>query len=38
VNEAIIESFSVLNKFMPWAKQIPSVEESEEFARQAAAN
>jgi ribosomal-protein-serine acetyltransferase len=38
VNEAILESFEVLNEFMPWAKEKPSVEESEEFARQAAAN
>lgn len=38
VNEAVLESFNVLNQFMPWAKEKPSVEESEEFARQAAAN
>lgn len=38
VNEAVLESFAVLNEFMPWAREKPSVEESEEFARQAAAN
>jgi RimJ/RimL family protein N-acetyltransferase len=38
VNEAIIESFTVLNEFMSWAKAKPSIEESEELSRQAAAN
>lgn len=38
VNEAVLESFAVLNEFMPWAKEKPSADESEEFARQAAAN
>jgi ribosomal-protein-serine acetyltransferase len=38
VNEAIQESFDILNRFMPWASQKVSVEESEIFARQAAAN
>ena len=38
INEAILESFDVLNKFMAWAKEKPSVEDSEELARQAAAN
>lgn len=38
INEAILESFKVLNQFMPWAKERPSVKESEEFVRQAAAN
>jgi len=38
VNEAILESFTVLNEFMSWAKEKPSVEESEELARQAVAN
>jgi len=38
VNEAVLESFNVLNQFMSWAKEKPSVEESEELARQAAAN
>jgi ribosomal-protein-serine acetyltransferase len=37
-NEAILESFEVLSQFMPWAKEKPSAEESEEFVRQAAAN
>jgi ribosomal-protein-serine acetyltransferase len=38
VNEVVLESFDTLNKFMPWAQVKPSVEESEEFVRQAAAN
>ncbi len=38
VNEAVIESFDVLNKSMPWAKEKPSLEDSEEFVRQSAAN
>lgn len=38
INEAILESFNLLNQFMPWAKEKPSVYESEEFARQSAAN
>ena len=38
VNNAICESFDMLNQFMSWAKQMPSIEESEIYARQAAAN
>lgn len=38
VNEAICESFKLLNQFMPWAKQKPAIEETEIFVRQAAAN
>lgn len=38
INEAVVESFAILNEFMPWAKEKPPIEESEEFARQAAAN
>lgn len=38
VNDAIRESFKELNRFMPWAKEIPSIEESEIFVRSAAAN
>lgn len=38
VNESVLESFAVLNEFMPWAKEKPSIGESEEFVRQAAAN
>jgi ribosomal-protein-serine acetyltransferase len=38
LNEAVLESFDVLNKFMPWAKEKPSVNDSEEYVRQAAAN
>lgn len=38
INKAIIESYDVLKLMMPWAQTIPSVDESEEYARQAAAN
>lgn len=38
VNEAVLESFDELHQFMPWAKEKPSIEDSEEFVRQAAAN
>ena len=38
VNDAILESFEKLHRIMPWAKTKPSVEESEEYVRQAAAN
>jgi ribosomal-protein-serine acetyltransferase len=38
VNEAVLESFDTLNQIMPWAKEKPSVDDSEEFVRQAAAN
>ena len=37
-NEAIIESFDNLHRFMDWAKEKPSVEESEAYASLAAAN
>lgn len=37
-NEAIIESFEHLHRFMDWAKEKPSIEESEAHARLAAAN
>jgi ribosomal-protein-serine acetyltransferase len=38
INEAIIESFDVLHRYMDWAVSKPSVEESEQYAREAAAN
>lgn len=38
INEAILESHDILKQFMPWAKENPSIEISEEFVRQAAAN
>jgi ribosomal-protein-serine acetyltransferase len=38
VNNAVLESFEELNQFMPWAKEKPSIEETEIFVRQAAAN
>ncbi len=38
VNAAIIESFDVLHEFMHWAKTKPSIDDSEEQARLAAAN
>ena len=37
VNEAIVESFEELHQWMPWAAELPSVLESEHFARDAAA-
>ena len=37
VNAAVVESHAELKPWMPWAKEIPSVEESEAFARQSAA-
>jgi len=37
-NEAITESFEHLHRFMDWAKEKPSIDESEELARLAAAN
>ena len=36
VNNAIRDSFAELNRWMPWAKQIPTIAESEENTRQAA--
>lgn len=38
INSAILESFDSLHRLMPWAKTRPSIQESEEFSRQAAAN
>ncbi len=38
VNAAIIESFESLSRFMPWAKNPPSLSETEEFIKQAVAN
>lgn len=38
VNQAILESFEMLNKNMAWAKQKPSIDETEVYIRQAAAN
>jgi RimJ/RimL family protein N-acetyltransferase len=34
VNEAIRESFDDLKRWMPWAQTLPSVEDSEAYARQ----
>lgn len=38
VNAAILESLDTLRQYMPWAKEAPSVNDSEEFVRQGAAN
>lgn len=38
VNAAVLESFDTLHRFMDWAKEKPSIEESEELVRLAAAN
>jgi RimJ/RimL family protein N-acetyltransferase len=37
-NEAIQESFDELHQWMPWAKTRPTIDETEEFARQASAD
>jgi RimJ/RimL family protein N-acetyltransferase len=37
VNVAVRESFNELQPWMPWAEEIPSVEQSEIFARESAA-
>jgi RimJ/RimL family protein N-acetyltransferase len=37
VNGAVRESFNELQPWMPWAEEIPSVEQSEIFARESAA-
>jgi ribosomal-protein-serine acetyltransferase len=38
LNRAITESFAELQQWMPWAARLPSVEESERYVRDAAAN
>ncbi len=38
LNEAVLESFDLLNAFMDWAKVKPSLEDSEEIVRQAVEN
>jgi RimJ/RimL family protein N-acetyltransferase len=38
VNEAIRESFPELHEWMPWAKEPPTVADSEEFVRRASAS
>ena len=38
VNEAIIESYEILHTFMEWARVMPSIEDTEEQMRLAAAN
>jgi ribosomal-protein-serine acetyltransferase len=38
LTNAISESFSLLKQFMPWAKEKPSIDDSEEFVRHSAAN
>ena len=37
INAATIESFDALHEWMPWAKEKPSLEDSEEFARRSQA-
>jgi len=37
VNEAVVESFGELHAWMPWAKEVPTVEESEKYTRESAA-
>ena len=38
INAAVVESYDVLKSIMPWAQTLPSIEDSEEFARLGAAN
>lgn len=38
LNSAILESFPILNQFMSWSVNRPSVDDSEDFVRKAAAN
>lgn len=38
INPAVVRSFDVLKLYMPWAQTLPSLEDSEEFVRLAAAN
>lgn len=38
INSLVIESFKELNLWMPWARNKPSVDDSEEYARISAAN
>lgn len=38
VNDAIQESFKEIHATIPWAQEIPTVEQTEEFIRRAAAN
>ena len=36
INAAVLESFAELNRWMPWARERPTVDESELFARRSA--
>jgi RimJ/RimL family protein N-acetyltransferase len=36
-NQAVVESFNELHAWMPWAKTMPTVEQSEEFCRKSIA-
>lgn len=38
INEAIVETFDALRRWMPWADHIPTVEENESYSRRAAAS
>jgi ribosomal-protein-serine acetyltransferase len=38
INPAVVESIDILKLYMPWAQTLPSVDDSEEFIRTAAAN
>jgi RimJ/RimL family protein N-acetyltransferase len=38
LNQAILETYDQLKTIMPWAKTRPTVDDSEEFVRQSAAN
>src|SRR5690348_10697013 len=38
INEAVLETFDKLHGLMPWAETKPTIDDSEEFVRLAAAN
>jgi RimJ/RimL family protein N-acetyltransferase len=38
INQAVLETYNELKDIMPWAKTKPTIDDSEEFVRQAAAN
>ena len=37
INRAIVESFTELHEWVPWARTLPTIEDSERFAREGAA-
>jgi len=37
VNAAVVETFAALHQWMPWAKELPTVEDTEKFTRESVA-